>query len=56
MGVIWATIVHKKTGTVNFMSRGSASPELDNAEEKSTKESNDHPHPGSTQELKKENK
>lgn len=33
VGIIFATRVWKKKGTVNFMSRISASPELDNLEE-----------------------
>jgi hypothetical protein len=37
IGIIFATRVWKKKGTVNFMSRVSASPELDNLEDEKTK-------------------
>lgn len=33
MGVIWATRVWKKHGTIHFVSRVMATPELDNPEE-----------------------
>ena len=33
VGIIWATRIWKKSGTVNFVSRISASPELDNLDQ-----------------------
>ena len=33
LGIIYATKVWKKQGTINFISRASASPELDNLED-----------------------
>ena len=32
-GIIWATRIWKKKGTINFISRVSASPELDNLDD-----------------------
>jgi uncharacterized protein YacL len=38
LGAIWATSVYKKKGTIFFMSRVSASPELDKKEEEKKEE------------------
>lgn len=42
IGVLWATRVSKKEGTVRFMSRTMATPELDEKEPDSTKEPIEH--------------
>lgn len=37
IGIIWATRIWKKSGTLNFMSRINASPELDHKDLKNDK-------------------
>jgi hypothetical protein len=41
LGAVWASAVHKKRGTIEFMSRVSASPELDQDKEKDTEAVNE---------------